>query len=429
MSAAPNGTAGSAMRRSPLGVLLLVVVLGGSFVRYGIVNPGQNYQLDFRAFYATGRALHMGLNPYDLEAKQRLIAPHLPGNQSLMGYANPPPTLPLLYLVALPSLPVAQVAWAWFQLLLLLAGLLLLLRAVGAQFGSLASLAIAIPYWLSYPVFCLFRWGQFDGLRVALLALAVLLATRGRLVAAGGSLGLAAVAKVYPAAYLWVLLLRREWKALLAGCATIAVLMAVGLAALGPEGRAKYLFVNQDEFSKVDWVISPQNMSVVGFMHRALVDNEHGTEPSRAWIDLGARAALVASVTGNLLLVAITSLWILRRRREVSVAEAVAALVPVVLLAELNAWPHHCVSMLVPLTFVVAAVARQRDPGWLDLSWVGLIVFLYAFCPVHQFDVGLPSWMGHLAGPTTTYAMLLTWLFLLLRYPKLKRRACAANTV
>lgn len=414
-------------RRTPAGALLLALVLLGCFVRYGLVNPGQNYQLDFRAFYATGRALHMGINPYDLEAKRSTVNPLLPGEQHLMGYANPPPTLALLYAVAMLPLPAAQIVWAWFQFGLVLGGMLLLFRAVGAAFGSPASLLIGIPYWLSYPLYSLFRWGQSDGIRVAFVALAVFLLTRRRCVSAGISVGLAAVAKVYPVAYLWVFLLRREWKALLAGCVTIAVTMTAGLAALSPEARDSYLSVNRDEFSKVDWVISPENMSVVGFVHRAFVDNEHGVEASRAWVNLGPRFALAASVAADLGLVAITSLWILRRRHELTAADAVAALVPVVLLAELNAWPHHCVALLVPLALIGGLVARQPRLGGGDTLWVGAIVFLYAFCPVHQFAVGLPKTLEHLLGPTTTYAMFLTWLFMLLRYPVLKRRVPAAS--
>jgi hypothetical protein len=426
-------SAGSAaepgLRRTPAGALLLAVILAGCFIRYGVINPGQNYQLDFRAFYATGRALHLGINPYDLEAKQQVINPQLPGKQHLMGFANPPPTLPLMYLVALLPLPGAQIAWAWFQLLLVLAGMLLLCRAVQAQFGSAVSLLIAVPYWLSYPLHSLFRWGQIDGLRVALVALAVFLLMRRRYVTAGVAVGLAALAKVYPVAYLWVFMLRREWKALIAGCVTIGVLLGISVAALGPAARTRYLSNNSDEFGKVDWVISPQNMSMVGFMHRAFVNNEQGTEASRAWINLGPRFALAASITGNLLLIAITSVWILRRRLELESGEAVAALVPVVLLVELNAWPHHCVSMLIPIALIVGLIGHQPRIGLFDALWVGAIVFLYTFCPVHQFDVGLPKQIEHLVGPTTTYAMLLAWLFMLVRYPVLKRRLVPATSL
>jgi hypothetical protein len=162
-------------------------------------------------------------------------------------------------------------------------------------------------------------------------------------------------------------------------------------------------------------------------MYRALVDNPQGSEASRAWINLGPRAALAASIATNLLLVAITSVWILRRRQELNSGEALAALVPVVLLGELNAWPHHCVGLLVPIALIVGLIGRQPRLSLLDALWVGATLFLYTFCPVHQFDVGLPKTLEHLLGPTTTYAMFLTWLFMLLRYPVLKRRVPAAS--
>jgi hypothetical protein len=54
--------------------------------------------------------------------------------------------------------------------------------------------------------------------------------------------------------------------------------------------------------------------------------------------------------------------------------------------------------------------------------WVGIVIFLYTFCPVHQFDVHLQKQLEHVVGPTTSYALVLTWLFMLIRYPALRRR-------
>ncbi len=417
----------SAVRRAftatAVGRLLLVLVLLGCWVRFGVVNPSRNYQLDFRAFYATGKALHAGINPYDLEAKKEHINPHLPGRQSLMGYAYPPPTLPLMYAIALLPLPAAQIVWAWFQFGLLLAATLLLFRGLGVQFGSPVSLLIAVPFWLSSPVFNLFRWGQFDGIRAALVGLAVFLLLRRRMAAGGMAIALAALAKVYPVAYLWVFVLRREWKALFAGTAVVVVLMALGLAALTPEARARYLFNNQDEFSEVDWVISPENMSVIGFVHRALVDNPHGVEKSQAWLNLGPDFARWVIIVIDFVLIAGASIWVVGHRRPLGAADGVAMLVPVVLLCELNAWPHHCMAMLIPIAMIVALAARQERLAGLDAVWVGAIVFLYTFCPVHEFGITLPKRIEHIVGPTTTYAMVLTWLFMLVRYPVLMRRA------
>lgn len=411
------------LRSTPAGLLLLIVLLAGFGVRYALVHPAQNCLLDFRAFYSAGLAVQSGLNPYDQTQRRAVIDPLLPGEQSLVGYGYPPPTLVLMY--AISSLPyeVAQVAWCLLQFGLLVSGLLLLFRALHIEFGSPAALLIACVFWISDPVFNLFRWGQSDGIRVALLGLAIYALARRRPAAAGFSIALAAIAKVYPVAYLWAFVLRREWRGLLAGAVTIAALMAIGLAASSPAARRSYLGNNRNEFAQVAGVISPQNMSLTGYLHRAFVHNPDGRDVSTPWLDLGAAFARNATVATAGLLIVLTSGWIIRGRGVLSTTDCVAALVPVVLLAEVNAWPHHCVVLIVPLSLVVWCAASQPRLAPLDAVWVGAALFLFAFCPVHRAEVELPDRLEHLVGPTTTYAMLLTWLFMLVRYPVLKQRA------
>ncbi len=411
-----------ATRSTPAGVLLAVILLAGQGVRYGVVNPAVNYQLDFRAYYVAGKALRAGANPYDQATLKETIHKELPGKQGLVGFANPPPILPLLYLLAGLPLVAAQVVWAWLQLLLVLGGTLLLLRAINVGLGSPVGVLIVAVYWLSDPVYNLFRWGQIDGFRVGLLGLAVYLLSRQAAAAAGVAIGLAALVKVYPALYLWVFLLRREWKALTAGLLTILVPMGLSLAVLDPATRQQYFKNNQRQLDTLDYIIPPQNLSLAGYMHRAVVTNHSELEPSQAWLDLGPGVARWASIGGIAGLVGITSLWIIARRRELTTAESIAGFVPVVILGEVIAWPHHCVSMLIPLGLMAWVAAGQERLRWFDAAWVGAALWLLAFSPVHQFRIELPKWLEHLCGPTGTYAMLLTWLFLLVRYPALKRQ-------
>lgn len=419
----PRSDTPAALRASPIGITLVVMLLCGQGIEFGIVNPGQNWQLDFRSFYTVGTAVLQGMNPYDRPALDEAIASKLPGDQPLVGYAYPPPTLPLMAAFAHLPLEQAQIAWAWFQFGLLLLGMLLLFRALQVPLGSPAGVLITATFWLSAPVKAVFVWGQFDGIRVALLGAAVYCLLRSRPGQAGVSIALAALAKVYPAAYFVVFVLRRQWRALIAGLLVLVILMGVGTAMLSPAARASYFGNNQNEFSGVDMVIAPGNMSLIGFLHRAFVDNPDGWQASRAWIDLGAETTRIVCAVAIVTVLALTAGWMLLCRRSLTPAENIAGLVPAVVLVELNAWPHHCVPMLIPIAFITVIVARQRQPHLLDLAWLTAILGLYTFSPVRQFDVGLPDWLSHLVGPTTTYAMMLAWLFMLTRYAALKRTA------
>lgn len=421
LAAVSPGLSAPATRATPAGVVLLLVVLVGLGLRYAVINPTRNYLLDFRAFYVAGRALHEGVNPYDQEVLQRTIHASLPGGQELVGYAYPPATLFLMYVFAALPLDAAQVAWSLFQMALVLGGILLVLRAINVEFGSPVAVLVVAVFWLSDALASLFRWGQFDGLRLGMLGLAFYALARGRAVAAGVAIGVAAVAKVYPVAYLWVFALRREWRAFIAGCVTIAALMALGLAALTPEARARYVNNNRRQLDTLDYVIPARNMSLAGFIHRAFVQNDSVREPSDAWVDLGPDVAGWLSRGAAAAVLVVSSVWVVRQRRTLSTGESLAVFVPAILLAEVIAWPHHCVEMFVPLLLLACVVARQ-DRGRVA-HWVGvaLALSLFAFCPVHQFELSLPKRVEHLVGPTMTYALVLTWVFMLARYPRLKR--------
>lgn len=419
----------AALRPTSLGTLLLLILLAGAGVRFGLVNPGRNWQLDFRSFYTVGTATLRGVDPYNTPHLRETIAKELPGDQKLVGYAYPPPTLPLMALFARLPLQQAQIAWACFQFALLLVGMLFIFRAAGIPFGSPVGVLVGTVFWLSMPVEALFRWGQFDGIRVACVGAAVYFLSRSHAARAGTALALAAIAKVYPAAYFLVLLVRRQWRGAIAGAVVAGVLLGIGFAWIGPAGRASYFGNNANEFSGVDMVIAPQNMSLIGFLHRAFVDNPAGGQPSRAWFDLGAQRTKLLCFAINGLVLLLTAVWLWRQRRTLTAAECVAGMVPAVLLVELNTWPHHCVPMLIPLAFAAAAVARVPRAGWLDLGWLGSACGLYLFCPVYQYDLALPPALEHLAGPTITYAVGLTWLFFQVRYPRLVRAAAGQTAV
>lgn len=91
----------------------MLVLIAGAGLRFVVVNPVRNYQLDFRAYYAAGRALRVGINPYDSLAVRAHV--ELPGEQSIMPYLYPPPSLLIAYGFSFLPYPAAQVPWACFN--------------------------------------------------------------------------------------------------------------------------------------------------------------------------------------------------------------------------------------------------------------------------------------------------------------------------
>ncbi|MFH1747050.1 MAG: glycosyltransferase family 87 protein, partial [Planctomycetota bacterium] len=291
-------------RSSSAGVILLVVLFAITGLRFAVVSPVRNYQLDFRAYYAAGRALHQGVNPYDRPAVREAVA--LPGKQSIVPYVYPPPTLAVASIFARLPYPAAQVPWAIMQFGLGLGAMLLLWRALGVEFGSPTSVLVAAAFLLSSSVAELFRWGQFDLIVVVLLAGAVLALVRGQSVWAGVLIGLAAVAKVTPAAYLGIFLLRRDYKGLVAGMVVICASMLAAWVVL-PGGVYEQWLSN---LSRLSADVNANNMSLRGVLLSTLVG---GGEQAPAFT-LSAKLVVALCWGIIVLLVGVTVYWLVRHR-------------------------------------------------------------------------------------------------------------------
>lgn len=425
--ALPEDAAGAngAMRASHWGVLLLVVVLGGAFVHHAVVHPARNYLLDFRGYYAAGAAMHAGVNPYDTATIRERI--RLPGEQIICRYVYPPPTLGLMYGVATLPYPGVQVVWCMMHFTMGLGGVLLLLRALRCEIGSVASLLVLVPFALSPAFSELFLWGQFDMIVVALLCAAMAASIRARSALAGVLLGLAAAAKVTPLLFLCAFAVRRDWRALAAGVATIVALMAVSCALLGADAVAHWL-VNLREFgTEPQGNISAENMSLLGFATRAFVAGASFQGPSTPWWDLGPAAATWAYRAVCVALLLPTFGWIARHRARISTADAIAALVPVALLISPRMWTHHTVALIVPVSVLALAVVTSRFTRRIDVIGLGAVLLLFTVSPVLQYGLALPSALAHLLTPVPTYAALAAWLMVIVRLVPLRTGSAAVR--
>ncbi|MGD8454230.1 MAG: glycosyltransferase family 87 protein [Phycisphaerae bacterium] len=414
----------AAIRPSTAGALLLTVLLIGTTIRFAVVHPVRNYLEDFRAYYAAGWALTHDVNPYDIDTiHERLL---LPGKQPVYYYPYPPPSLIVPAPFSLVPYPLAQLPWCLFAMALAVISFSLLCRAAELPLSSPAGVLLGFAFFSSSSVFELFRWGQFDMVVLVLLALAVLAATRARVAFAGVAVALAALAKVTPCVYLGVFVLRRQWRALWAGLVAIVALMLGSWAVVGTDGFAKWLHWLTCKLGGIEHTISPENMSLHGYVYRAFVDHPSLHGPSIPWVNLGSAAAAIATYGAIAVFGLITAAWILHQRRELNSAEAIAACVPVVLLIAPITWTHHTVTLLIPLALIVGRLARVRR-AWLDTLWVGLILLLWTVWPVQRFNLELPDTVRHLFAPTVTYAIGLTWLFMMCRYAGLRRRGTVVD--
>ncbi len=406
---------------------MLAVMLAGAGLNLAVIHPLHNYLLDFRAYYASGWALLHQLNPYDIDAINRYL--ELPGGQPTGYCGYPPPDLLVFVPFSRLPFPLAQVPWCVLQFGLGAASLMLLFKLTGVGSGSPAAVLIGFAFLTSGSVFELFRWGQFDLIVLALLSLALIRSARGQPVAAGIFIGLATVAKVTPGVYLGIFALRRDWKGLASALVTILVLMLASFPLVGLEGVRSFYGLLTAKLGQVPHLISPDNMSLTGYVYRALVDHRGEAGTSLAWLNLGPTVAHTLARSAVALVVLVTAIWLVRHRKTLETHECIAGTVPVVLLISPITWTHHGVILLIPFVLAVAAVARRPRPGGLDLGCLALIALSWTFRPVQQFQLNLPSQLHHLFAPLFTYAVVAMWLFMLIRYVPLRRAAQSESRI
>ena len=205
------------------------------------------------------------------------------------------------------------------------------------------------------------------------------------------------------------------------------MLMGLSYPVIGADGFALWYELLTAKLGQVKHIISPENMSLHGFVYRAFIDHESFLGPSTPWLNLGPQAAKTVTNVVIAAICLVTAAWMIRRRKVLNAADCLAAAVPVVLLMSPITWTHHGVQLLVPLAAILVIVTRRPRPSPLDLGWIVAILLCLTMWPVQRFQLELPSRISHLFAPTVTYAVVLIWLFMMVRYEPLKRAAESAE--
>jgi len=207
-----------------LGVLLAVLAV--------LADPTRSAPDDFVIFWASGRVLAAGGNPYDDAA---LLAVERTANWTgATAYRmwNPPWILPVLLPFGVLPYQAGRVAWFVLHLVLIVAASDLWWRLSGGS-ARRRGVAWLLPFTL-VPTMIAWRTGQVTPFVLLGLALFAAAERRGRDLAAGAALTCVAtkphvVYLLWPALGLWVLA-RRRWRVAVGFAAALGALIGVALA-------------------------------------------------------------------------------------------------------------------------------------------------------------------------------------------------------
>lgn len=347
-------------QRVIVGVLVLAFTL--SVLRYsydGVFRALVGPQHDFAVYYAAGKAIRAGENPYDREVLCRIM-----DDPGIVCYGLYPPFLailviPLTYL----SLGAASIVWFCGSHLCLIACVCI----VPLAFSSLRRRVVWMPAaWIMlnlWPVAFSLDVGNVNVPLLLILTVAFCAHACRREWTAGALLSVAAMIKLHPMLFVPYALWTRQYKlcvAIFLGCCIIAGL-CVGVAGVPVHQswlEGLWQFASEgSQFAADNSVVHPANQSIAAFWARLMVPNQHTTPwwdapPAAQWLNIGACAVLWL----------VTMAFCSRRPAPEHVRRLeFGAFVTLAVVASTQSWEHHYSLLFIPLCAAFLHVAERRQ--------------------------------------------------------------------
>jgi hypothetical protein len=330
--------------------------------------------------YRIGRAFSEGYNPYTPEGRARADLAF-----SVSAIGHPPSSV--LFLVPLATavdLDTARLVVGWLSAFLVLAELMLLLRALGCPAPNVNAW-LAFGFVLSLP---LFRYhvsvGQMSAAIGFLVFASWAAARRGEDVLAGISLGAACMLKFFPGLLVLLFLLWRRWRIV---AAALAVYIAAVVVTAVRFGLSSWLifFANERNIAG-KFIGSIQNQSVFGIvtrLFRPTCQSAGGLVPE----------ALVIATLVGVVLIAAASWRATRVRSEEGRDAAFATFTVLALVTPQWTWEHYDVIYIVPVALMVASLAREWRDG--RKRWGAAIGLTLVAAAVASFTIPLNLKVGY----------------------------------
>ncbi len=280
----------------------------------------------------------------------------------MTGYDYPPFAAVLLRPLALLSARSQEVLWLWISMASLVAAAVITARTLLPATWPRMRLAILVA--LTFPAATYNLWhGQMNTIIFLLLAVALSDYLRGHRTRCGVVLGLAAGIKIAPLVLLIVLVRRGWWHAALAGVATGAATVAIGIGALGWSVTSHYLsavlpILNRDN----GWIY---NQTWNGVVNRLA---QHSV------LTVDAPSLVLHGVSTGLSVVTVGALLLAVRAHERTRAERGAEFasgVIVMLLVGSIAWYPVYVHLLIAIAAAAGLAYERGRLGRVLLGWSG----------------------------------------------------------
>ena len=254
--------------------------------------------------------------------------------------------------------------WAFVNLSAVVVSFVCAYRLAGVERRvAWPAIAAVVSMWLWFkPLQSCFEHGNIELVEMAITMSALVAVARGRSRGPGILLGIATMIKFAPVGFLAWLMLRKEWRAVKAGLATIGVIAVAAQVTLGWQNNGLAL---RSLWDRGVPQVNADTQSVTSvFLHQAgLLDYTDSYYPQRWFPTSRAR---VAAETGELACVLFAAAYgvilFSRRRRPLSPVEVSALFLPMILLLTSN-HQYYYVFALIPLTVLFLRTVADRQWG------------------------------------------------------------------
>lgn len=318
---------------------------------------------------------------------------------------------PMLHFLTLPLLLVPRwsmvpLAWALVNCVALAISFRLVRRLPSVQASPTATVVLAAMWLLYQPLANCLAQGNIEIVEMALILGAIVALSRKKERLSGIVIGAAAMTKFLPFGFLVWFLLKRSWRAVGCGVATVAVIAAVASVTLGWQDA---ISLENMEWSMGTPLAGVQELSITSlFMHRTSVllqdTSAAGSHPIPEWFpaaraDLAFRVGLgVSFLLGAGLAVALFA-----RRRQPACRFEVAVLFMTMFM--ILPWNHdyYYIFALVPISILFLDALARRDRVLLVATLTGYLLI----SPPVPF-----SWIDRLGWLQSNFADVYSYLSL-----------------
>ncbi|HYB92489.1 MAG TPA: glycosyltransferase family 87 protein [Candidatus Binataceae bacterium] len=203
--------------------------------------PGASHRGDFSAYYLSGLAIRLGLNPYAVSLNR--LAGQFGFTPLPFDHPADTPTMNLAFALLSWLRPEsAYRVWFGIELAALFGALAIMFRSTGRQ-GRGVEIALGVFALAFTPLADNFRWAQSQTIVLLGLAMVFAFVREGRDAPAGIALGVLGLLRVYPLVMGGYLLARGRWRSLAWMAATIAAGGAATAAIVGTDALRNYIGV------------------------------------------------------------------------------------------------------------------------------------------------------------------------------------------